>query len=290
MSKPENIVTSNKVDIAAPAAVVWEVLTDLARYREWNPFTVQIESTLKLGEPVDLHIPVPGQRGQEMVVREFLVAFEPDRLLSWEQRPSGESKDAARRDQYIEMLDAEHSRYFTTDIFLGVNADDIMGKFGPWVKASFDAVAEGVKAQAEKLHREGDRPPGYAGSSRHWFADSSLAAHSSQEPMPIRGSPAMSGVSRWSWQSGAQVGSRRVLPDVELIGRSSSVSPSTSCRASRASRRASSHRACRISTEPGALRSGSRMRDGHGGPLLALPTIRSSVAANHDSELSAPDG
>ena len=54
----------------------------------------------------------------------------------------------------FECLGAEHSRYFTTDIFLGVNADEIMDKFGPWVKASFDAVAEGVKTQAEKLHRE----------------------------------------------------------------------------------------------------------------------------------------
>ena len=36
MSKARNIVTSIDVDIAAPASVVWEVLTDLPRYREWN--------------------------------------------------------------------------------------------------------------------------------------------------------------------------------------------------------------------------------------------------------------
>ena len=152
MSKARNIVTSVEVDIAAPASVVWEVLTDLKRYREWNPFTVQIDSTLRLNEPVDLHIPIPGQDGQEMTVREYLVAFEPERLLSWEQRPTAESKDAARRDQYIEKLDEERSRYFTTDIFLGVNADQIMDQFGPWVKASFDAVAQGVKKQAETLY------------------------------------------------------------------------------------------------------------------------------------------
>ena len=154
MSKARNIVTSIDVDIEAPASVVWEVLTDLPRYREWNSFTVRVESSLQLNEPVDLYIAVPGQPGQEMMVREYLIAIEPQQLLSWEQRPDAESKDAARRDQYVQSLGPERSRYFTTDIFLGLNADQIMDSFGPWVKASFDAVAEGVKTQAEKLHRE----------------------------------------------------------------------------------------------------------------------------------------
>lgn len=152
MSKAENIVTSVKVEINAPASVVWEVLTDLPRYREWNPFTVQVDTTLQVGDPVDLHIPIPGQPGQEMVVREYLVAVEPERLLSWEQRATADNKDAARRDQYIEALGPERSRYFTTDIFLGLNADHIMERFGGWVKSSFDAVATGVKQQAERLY------------------------------------------------------------------------------------------------------------------------------------------
>ncbi len=152
MSKAENIVTSKKVDIAAPASVVWEVLTDLPRYREWNPFTVRAESTLRLGDRVDLYIPIPGQEGQEMCVPEWLIAFEPDLLLSWEQRPVGDSKDAARRDQYIEATGPDSCRYFTTDIFLGVNADQITANYGGWVKAGFDGVADGVKKQAEALY------------------------------------------------------------------------------------------------------------------------------------------
>jgi uncharacterized protein YndB with AHSA1/START domain len=152
MSKARNIVTSIEVEIDAPASVVWEVLTDLPRYREWNPFTVQVESPLQVGDPVDLHIPIPGQHGAEMVVREYVVAVEPNHLLSWEQRPSGDNKDAARRDQYIESLGPERSRYYTTDIFLGLNADRIMEQYGGWVKTSFDAVAAGVKQQAERLY------------------------------------------------------------------------------------------------------------------------------------------
>jgi uncharacterized protein YndB with AHSA1/START domain len=154
VSKARNIVTSKAVEIDAPAAVVWQVLTDLPRYREWNPFTVRVETSLQVGDPIDLYIPVPGQDGQEMCVREWIVAVEPGQLLSWEQLTTAESKDCARRDQYIETLGPAKSRYFTTDIFLGLNQDKIMDTFGPWVQASFDAVADGVKRQAEALHAQ----------------------------------------------------------------------------------------------------------------------------------------
>ncbi|SFV17296.1 SRPBCC domain-containing protein [Pseudoduganella namucuonensis] len=152
MSKAENIITSIKVEIDAPASLVWQVLVDLPRYHEWNPFTVRVESSLVVGAPVDLYVPNPATPGENLRIVEYIAAVEPERLLSWEQRPTAESKDAARRDQYVEALGPERSSYVTTDIFLGVNADEITKNFGAWVKHSFDAVALGVKQRAEALH------------------------------------------------------------------------------------------------------------------------------------------
>lgn len=152
MSKAENIITSVKVEIDAPASVVWQVLLDLPRYHEWNPFTVKVESSLAVGDPVRLYVPNPAAPGENLCIVEHIVAVEPERLLSWEQKPTAESKDAARRDQYVEVLGPERSSYFTTDIFLGVNADELTRNFGAWVKLSFDAVAQGLKRHAEALH------------------------------------------------------------------------------------------------------------------------------------------
>ena len=118
MSKAENIVTSIKVEIDAPASVVWDVLVDLPRYQEWNPFTARVESTLEVGDAVHLYIPDPAAPGEFIHVVETMAAVEPCQLLSWEQKPSATSKDAARRDQYIEALGPERSAYFTTNIFL----------------------------------------------------------------------------------------------------------------------------------------------------------------------------
>ena len=151
MTKAANLVTSIKVEINAPASVVWEVLADLENYRLWNRFCPDIRCGLQLNDLVEMKTRHP-LTGEVWPVNEYLVAFEPEQLLSWEQRPVPENKDAARRDQYIEAIDANRCTYFTTDQFLGLNADTIMREHGAWVRIAFDQVAVDVKNRAEELH------------------------------------------------------------------------------------------------------------------------------------------
>lgn len=83
MTKPSNLVTSITVDIDAPASVVWEVLTDFPRYGEWNTFCVGFETTGRIGDFVHMQVRIPGTQ-TVIPVNEILVAYEPERLLSWE--------------------------------------------------------------------------------------------------------------------------------------------------------------------------------------------------------------
>ena len=152
MTKAANLVTSITVEINAPASLVWEVLTDLENYRHWNRFCPDIRCGLQLNDLVAMQTRHP-ITGDVWPVNEYLVAFEPELLLSWEQRPVPENKDAARRDQYIEAIDANRCTYFTTDQFLGLNADTIMREHGAWVKVAFDQVATDLKQRAEELQR-----------------------------------------------------------------------------------------------------------------------------------------
>jgi len=151
MNESKNKITSIRVEINAPASFVWDILIDLPRYPEWNPYTVRIESTLELGAPVHLYL--AGGDGNPNYNLEYLVAFEPGRLLSWEQYPTETDANAARRDQIIEVIDDERCTYYTTDQFLGVNADKIMSDFGDWVKQGFDAIALALKERAESLYK-----------------------------------------------------------------------------------------------------------------------------------------
>ena len=151
MTKAANLVTSIKVEINAPASLVWEILTDLDNYSQWNSFCFSIRCGMQINDLVEMKTRHP-LTGETWLVNEYLVACEPEVLLSWEQRPVPENKDAARRDQYIDAIDASRCTYFTTDQFLGVNADTIMREHGAWVKIAFDNVARDIKKHAEALH------------------------------------------------------------------------------------------------------------------------------------------
>lgn len=150
---PEAIVRSERIEIAAPAAIVWEILTDLPRYGEWNPFCIACESTLEMGAPVHMTLKSYIEPDVTFPNCEYVCAFETERLLSWELPYDDTWPYPARRDQMIEPLGAETCAYHSTDAFLGDNGIHVMRFAGPWVKRAFDDTALALKARAEAMHR-----------------------------------------------------------------------------------------------------------------------------------------
>jgi len=151
MENPKAVVTSHTVTIEAPASVVWQVLIDLPSYSEWNPFTVKVESDLRLGEKVDLYLPKPKQADELMMQREYLKLIEPEQQLSWGMAMGHRWLLEARRDQYIEVIDSRSCRYHTTDSFTGLLTGLVMKSQGQWIKDGFDAIATALKKRAETL-------------------------------------------------------------------------------------------------------------------------------------------
>lgn len=69
------------IHIGAPPSRVWEVLSDLASYEEWNPMIRSAAGTLAAGEKLDLHFEPAGQKGHDF--RPKLLVAEPGRELRW---------------------------------------------------------------------------------------------------------------------------------------------------------------------------------------------------------------
>lgn len=150
---PDNEVRSITVQIDAPARVVWQVLTDLPRYGEWNPFCVKAESTLEMGAPV--HMQLTNYWDDTLAPNcEYVCAKVHERQIAWEMLWTTAWPYAARRDQYVEPTGAESCSYYSTDAFYGDTGVHVMRFAGPWVKASFDATARALKARAESLWAE----------------------------------------------------------------------------------------------------------------------------------------
>lgn len=150
---PDHVARSIKVEIDAPASVVWEILTDLPRYGDWNPFCVKCVSTLEMGAPVEMTLANFWDDHLATVV-EYVCAVEPEKLLAWHMEWSEEWPYAGRRDQYIESLGPERCTYHTTDAYLGENAIHIMRFGNGWIEAGFNATCRALKKRAEAMWAE----------------------------------------------------------------------------------------------------------------------------------------
>ena len=54
------------IDIQAPAATVWQILSDTDRYADWNPFMPRLSGRLAPGERLTLTVR-PGKRTPEAI-------------------------------------------------------------------------------------------------------------------------------------------------------------------------------------------------------------------------------
>lgn len=70
-----------EVTIAAGAGQVFRILTDVARYEEWNPLIVSAQGKVAPGEALDIRIRPPGKRDQPYVVE--VVRVVPEREFVW---------------------------------------------------------------------------------------------------------------------------------------------------------------------------------------------------------------
>lgn len=148
MPKPTVIEASSEID--APPERVWAILVDLARYGEWNPFTPRVDATLRIGDPVVLHVAMkPGQK--LLVQREQCTANDAAaRELGWGMTMVAPFLLKANRVQRLEPLPGGRTRYYTSDTFSGLLVPLVMALYGAHIQRGFDGVAQALKDRAEQ--------------------------------------------------------------------------------------------------------------------------------------------
>jgi hypothetical protein len=73
-----------EIEIEAAPERVYSVLTDFARYHEWNPFITSISGTLRLGERLHVEMSLP--EGRSFRVRPTVLRLAPNQELAWQGR------------------------------------------------------------------------------------------------------------------------------------------------------------------------------------------------------------
>ncbi len=152
MSK--HTVSSEIVEICAPIDIVWKVLVDIEKYGEWNPFTYRVETSLKVGDPVDLYVRMP--KGGDQIQRELVQIVDKPHTLAWGMKMGFEFILKAQRQQKIEIIDEQRCRFRTWDSFSGFMTPVVIRKFGDDMENGFNAMALALKERAESIVNQPD--------------------------------------------------------------------------------------------------------------------------------------
>jgi hypothetical protein len=145
---------SAAIDIDAPPAQVWAILTDLDRYREWNPLFVEASGDVATGQRVRLRTRQPS--GRLMTIKPRITVARPETELRWSIGLPG-------------LVGGEHSftltpagpgtRVVQSEIFKGLLISLTGQTTVGHAERSFQALNEALKQRAEA------RAAGPAGSA-----------------------------------------------------------------------------------------------------------------------------
>src|SRR5258706_9641753 len=144
----EHTISSQKVEINAPIELVWNILIDLEKYGEWNPFVFRMESTLVVGDPIIIYVQMNAR--SKMVVKEQVTQFELHRRLAWRATyPRFLIND--ERIQELEPLENGNCSYYSYETFRGLAIPLLMLAYKSDIQRGFDGVALALKRRAEAM-------------------------------------------------------------------------------------------------------------------------------------------
>jgi len=145
------LVIDHDLDVDAAPEVVWEVVTDLARYPDWNPFVVACASTLVVGDPISMRVRIFSRFAQPQ--REKILEHEHGRRLCYGLAPSRLGVLVSRRSHEVSAAPGRHTRYESRFELGGWLAPLVSLLLGKRLRAGFEAMSAAIAARAEALAR-----------------------------------------------------------------------------------------------------------------------------------------
>jgi len=125
------------------------VLLDLESYPLWNPYTVAMESTLRIGDPMVMTVKMNELLTIEQI--EHIRVLEAGHKVCWGIETTTPELNSGERCQWLEALPGGGTRYVTEDLIEGILNPVVLGLFDSDLQRGFDGVARGLKARAEQL-------------------------------------------------------------------------------------------------------------------------------------------
>lgn len=141
------VTLTTRIEIDAPVAKVWSILTDFAAYPLWNPFLTQVEGKLRRRAPIQLTLSA-GER-PPLVVSATLVALRPQRHLAWAGEVVAPGLFLGEHHIHVEAGPGGTTLLAQEDHYRGVFAPTFSEELIGPAKAGWHAMNLAAKARAE---------------------------------------------------------------------------------------------------------------------------------------------
>ncbi|MEI9935846.1 MAG: SRPBCC domain-containing protein [Pseudomonadota bacterium] len=136
----------SELEIAAPAAEVWGILTDFPRYQEWNPFITELKSDGGVGSPLRLLLSLP--QGRDYRLKATLLRMEVNDELRWRAHLLFPGLFDGEHFLRVQALDVQRTRFVQGENFSGALLR-FSGRTLTQVARGFDYMNEALKRRAE---------------------------------------------------------------------------------------------------------------------------------------------
>ena len=136
----------NEIEIQATPERVWETLTDLGKYPEWNPLLCRAEGKLAVGEKVNL---TAKSASSEMNLLCSVTTVEPNRQFSWKFHVILPFLFRGEHIFKIEPINEHRVRFIDREIFHGLLVPLQAKNLETNAKPAMIAMGEALKERVE---------------------------------------------------------------------------------------------------------------------------------------------
>jgi hypothetical protein len=139
---------SAEIEIEAPAERVWGILTDFARFPEWNPFIRQATGEPKTGARLKIRLEPTG--GRAMSFKPKMLNVEPNREIRWLGRLLIPGLFDGEHTLTIEPLDEKRVRFTQREKFTGLLVPFMAKSIDRDARRGFEEMNRALKERSEK--------------------------------------------------------------------------------------------------------------------------------------------
>ncbi len=136
-----------EVEIEAPESLIWDVLSDLESYGDWNPFLTSASGSIKEGARVELFIKPPRARGTYINPR--IVLVEEGRGFSWRNNMLFPGLFDTEHYFIIDPIDDNRCRFVQGEEVSGLLSIPILLLIGGATRRGMERMNEALKSFCE---------------------------------------------------------------------------------------------------------------------------------------------